>query len=488
MSDALAKAKDVAVSRSRKFMMLDVSGLPHRPLSLEDAGGQTCAAICRSVQCCAGGSSGVSSSRVLVDAARRYIPPVDNRASLSFLRLLANLRWLTVAGQALTVLIVSGPMEIDLPETPLWAGIGALALFNAYATWRARVHREASAMLIFLHILVDVLSLSWMVGWSGGIENPFSSLFLLPIALSIHVLPHRWVWVTAAASLVGYSFSALFARELPHVHGIFGDAFSLHKAGMLANFVVSGVVVLVFFTRMAAAWRQSEREVARLREQFARNEGIIALATHAASVAHELNTPLGTLMLMVEDLRNEAQSAAQREEFATMKALLEVCRDRVRELASPADTGVSSIYASGVDIERVIERWQLVRPTIELHRTGSMQGLERVDPAVGHLLQALLNNAADAGEKAGTGRVDLLVETDQRALRASIRDYGAGFDQTQAMLPGTLFRSNKPDGLGIGLALSHATVERLGGELSMHSATDGPGVVVSFHLPMAVKT
>jgi two-component system sensor histidine kinase RegB len=46
-----------------------------------------------------------------------------------------------------------------------------------------------------------------------------------------------------------------------------------------------------------------------------------------------------------------------------------------------------------------------------------------------------------------------------------------------------LFRTTKPDGLGIGLVLSHATVERLGGELSMAPPAEGSGVRVNFRLP-----
>lgn len=412
---------------------------------------------------------------------------MDTRASLSFIRLFANLRWLAIIGQTLTVVVVTGPLQLPLPEVPLWAGIGALAVFNVYATWRARSGVDASIPLVFLHILVDVISLTWMIAWSGGIENPFSSLFLLPIALSILALPGPWVWGTAVACMLGYGISALLAQELPHVHGLFGDAFSIHKAGMFVSSAVSAGVVLIFFTRLAAAWRKSEWEVARLREQFTRNEGIIALATHAASVAHELNTPLGTLTLMVEDLASEAATDAQREEYATMKSLLLVCRDRVRELATPAEVSQPGGAASNVGLERVIERWQLIRPAIDLRRTGSTASLEKVDPAVGHLLLALLNNAADAGEQAGSSRVDLHIELDNGGVRMSIRDYGVGFEHAQPVLPGTLFRTNKPGGMGIGLALSHATVERLGGTLSMQAASDGPGVLVSFALPARMK-
>jgi two-component system, sensor histidine kinase RegB len=240
-------------------------------------------------------------------------------------------------------------------------------------------------------------------------------------------------------------------------------------------------VILFFFTRMASARRDSERKVAQLQESFARNEGIVALATHAASVAHELNTPLGTLTLMVEDLAGDAAGEARREDYETMRKLLESCRDCVRDLARPADAG--SGHSTGADMERIVARWRLVRPTVELHRTGSIAAAQKVDVAVGHLVQALLNNAADASQQAGSSRVDLHIETSGAGMTASIRDYGPGLALAQPLLPGTLFRSGKPDGMGIGLALSHATVERLGGKLSMQAAMDGPGIVVSFHLP-----
>jgi len=97
-----------------------------------------------------------------------------------------------------------------------------------------------------------------------------------------------------------------------------------------------------------------------------------------------------------------------------------------------------------------------------------------IDRDIGHLLLALLNNAADASASTGQHRVKLRINLERETLSGEIRDYGTGF--TDAHLLPALFDSSKPDGLGVGLALSHATIERLGGTLSIASRPDGARV------------
>jgi two-component system sensor histidine kinase RegB len=415
---------------------------------------------------------------------------MTNRPSLEMppglLRSLAALRWFAVGGQIVTVALVTWVLGIALDPAPLWAGIAALAAFNAWATWRARAQARPAAVEVAAHAFVDIAALAWMIGWSGGAMNPFAPLFLLPIALVAVALPPRWVVATAAFGCVGYAASAHFGRPLPPLHGVLVDAFNLHLAGMAVMFAISVAVIVFFVTRLAEALRRRERELARLREQFARNEGILALATHAAAVAHELNTPLGTLTLMLEDrLDQTPRGDDAREELETMAALVDVCRDRVRALAAPAEQAAGSVAEA---LDGIVERWRLVRPAVVLERSGTVEDLpgDALEPAVGHLLLALLNNAADAGERAGDPRVALHVETAGGELRGSVRDHGPGFASAEAHLPGTLFRSTRAGGLGVGLALSHATVERLGGTLSMQPAADG-GVIVAFRLPLRTE-
>src|SRR5690606_3158317 len=171
-----------------------------------------------------------------------------------------------------------------------------------------------------------------------------------------------------------------------------------------------------------------------------------------------------------------------RDDLLNMRKLVDVCRDRVRELAAPATDGDLVGGMNSMDLECVIDRSVVIRPTIQLVRTGGVAGDTRVDPAVSHLLQALFNNAADASQAAGVDRVDLRLDIDEREIVGEIRDYGAGFSEARSFLPSTMYTSDKPDGMGIGLALSHATVERMGGELSMKSCV-GPGVRIGFRLP-----
>lgn len=391
-------------------------------------------------------------------------------SAFSFLRTLCSLRWLAIAGQAATILVASAVLGLALPLEPLWIGVGVLIGFNVYASLRLRHSRDLSHATAFGHLLVDMAVLAWMVGWSGGLSNPFGMMFLILTALAALALPRNWALAAALAGISGYFAAAILGQPLR------GDVntHTLLLWGLGANFLISVVVVLVFTTRLAADLRARERELARLRERFTRNEGIVALATHAAAMAHELNTPLATMTLLADEIAAEVKEPELKQDVATLSQLLALCRERIRNLAVP----------SAVDLVRVVGQWRLIRPTIDLQRSGALPASLRVDPAIAHLLQALLNNAADAGEAASEPRVDLHLEYGYGALRGEVRDYGRGFDPDQTLLPATsLFNSGKPGGLGVGLALSHATVEQMGGEMTM-TAADGGGTRIRFYLPL----
>lgn len=406
--------------------------------------------------------------------------------SLGLIRFLSWLRWLAVGGQAIAVFLVVHVWQVPLEKIPLWGGILALAAFNLWAGDRPGRPGGESEIEVLLHIAFDVAVLAWLIAWSGGSMNPFVSFFLLPIAL-VTVALRRWaVLVVCALCTLGYAAAVAGGRPLPHAHALMDDSLDLHLWGMAATFAISAALLIFFLSQLARALQARERELARMQEKFTRNEGIVALATHAASVAHALNTPLGSLTLMIEDQLAETKPGTpQRADTELMASLVNACRDRVRELAAPANGPDADERSLPEQIDATVLSWQLLRPAVALQRSVHVSARAdfTLDPGIGHLLQVLLNNAADASAQSHSSRVDLDIAADDEDLRGAVRDYGPGIDAADPPLPARLFRTNKPHGWGMGLALSHAAVERLGGELAMEDASGG-GTVVRFRVPL----
>lgn len=398
-----------------------------------------------------------------------------------FLRTLMLLRWVAVAGQSLAILAVTRGLGVPLAQAPLWAGVAALAAYNLAVSLRPPA-APVTALRALLHLAVDIAQLALVIAVSGGATNPFVSLFLVPIALATLALPVRAILGVAALATLGYAVAAWWGPPLPHVHGLAG-LFDLHLAGMAVNFLLTAAVFVAVLTRLAALRDERERELADLRESRARDEGILGLATHAAAMAHSLNTPLATLTLLLDDLAEDlVPQSALREEAERAQALVAVCRDQVRALARAADPAAQRVLPLAGWIDELVARWELLRPEVGLDRETALPPLRvRADPAVAHLLQALLDNAADASRQRGRERVSLRLRVVDDALLGEVEDEGSGAPLGgRAPLP---YRSDKQHGLGVGLALSHATVERLGGSLELKPG--GGGSVAQFRLPLA---
>lgn len=403
------------------------------------------------------------------------------RIDSGFLRTLMHLRWFAALGQALAIWVALHWLALPLPGWPLWLGVAALVCFNGYLTLRQTL--PTTPQLAVLHLAVDIAELSWAIGWSGGAMNPFVSLFLVPIALSTLALPVRHIVLVAVMATAGYAAAAIFGLPLPHIHGITGT-FDLHLAGMAVNFALSAVVFVAVLTRLAALRDAREREIARLREQSARDEGILGLATHAAAMAHTLNTPLGTLTLLLDDLSDDhAGNPTLHEDLDRARALVAHCRDQVRKLVHDAHPDEHARLPLDQYLDNVISRWELLRPSMQLLRDVQLPTTEvRADPALEHLLQALLDNAADASASRDQTLLNLKLQVVDDDLVGVISDRG-GDALAREPLTHQLFGTSKPEGLGVGLALSHATVERLGGELTLQSAIDG--AITRVRLPLS---
>jgi two-component system sensor histidine kinase RegB len=402
---------------------------------------------------------------------------------------LAWLRLCAVSGQALTIAIVARALGMTLPVVPLALGIGVLATFALIAFWRLRQPWPVGLAEAFGHVGVDIGVLTWLLYWSGGATNPFVSLLVMPIALAAAALPLRYVAGVAVLAAAGYLLLIPWHVPLPLLHPAGSGDFNLHVAGMAINFVITAAVLAFFIARLARALREREAEVQRERERALRDEGILAIATQAAGTAHELNTPLSTIRTLLAELqREQAGNGALAADLALLAGQAERCRDILRELVAVGSRQLAGIPQRLVlaDFVRDCEQqFRLLRPEVELQVALDADTDARMleaTPDLRHALINLLSNAADASLAAGNAAIELDVAAAIDQVEFGIRDHGTGGMIANAA--GTAFQTSKRDGLGLGLALAHATAERLGGELSAQVPAGG-GLLQRLRVPLA---
>lgn len=389
---------------------------------------------------------------------------------------LAWLRLCAVGGQSLTVAIVASVLGIKIPILPLVIGIGALGGFAAFAFWRLRQPWPVTPVEAFGHIVVDIGVLTWLLYFSGGAANPFVSLLVMPIALAAAALPLLYVIAVALLASTCYLSLVPWNVPLPPLSASDSSAFNLYVTGSVANFVVIAAVLAFFIARLARALREREKDVQRERERTLRDEGILAIATQAAGTAHELNTPLSTIRTLLTELRREhAGDHALNADLGLLSGQAERCRDILRELVAVGSRQLVG-KPQRLTLVRFVrdceDQFRLLRPEIELQvdveRDAAAREIEAA-PTLRHALINLLNNAADASLGAGKPAIELGVTAGTRQVEFSVRDHGRGSTPGH----GTAFQTSKSDGLGLGLALAHATAERLGGTLRAEALASG---------------
>ena len=115
------------------------------------------------------------------------------------LRTLTLIRWIAIVGQAFTIALVHFSLEFRLPLWPLLAAVGLSALINLVLRSRFAATTRLTERSAALLLGYDILQLAFLLGLTGGLQNPFSILLIVPVTLSATTLSLRTTVVLCAA-------------------------------------------------------------------------------------------------------------------------------------------------------------------------------------------------------------------------------------------------------------------------------------------------
>ena len=402
---------------------------------------------------------------------------------------LIRLRWAAIAGHVATIAVSYRMLGITLPLQSLGAIVAAEVLVNGMAMALRKSGRRVEAHWLALSMALDVLLLTALLYFTGGPFNPFSFLYLVHIALAAVVLRPRSTWALAGLSLLCSGILFVDHRPLP-LTGLDHDAqMYVHLRGMWVALGVATGFIVYFLMRVMRALAEREAELSQARHLAARQEKLASLATLAAGAAHELATPLATIAVTAKELERQLDTlppSAMGEDVGLIRAEVERCRAILDRMAAgagesagegPREVSVADVVAASVaELGPSVPLQVAIEPGLDARR------LRLPLRALSQALRGLVQNAMDASPRGA----EIQLEADERSgwLRFVVRDRGQGMPADVLARAGEPFFTTKPPGrgMGLGLFLARALVERLGGQLQIQSAA-GEGTTAIVSLP-----
>lgn len=399
------------------------------------------------------------------------------------LRTLTLLRWISIAGQIAVLVVAPWYFDLVLPVGPCSMAVGASVALNIWITLVFPANKRLADHEAMLMLLFDLAQMVYLVGVTGGLNNPFALLVIVPVTISASALELKSTIFLGGLSIqlvtaIGFIYKPLHFRN--------GEILSLPTQLEIGFWtaIVSGTVFLAAYSRrIAVEMRAMSDALLAAQMALAREQKLTDLGGVVAAAAHELGTPLATIKMVAAELIDELDGQPGLQEDAKLiRDQTDRCRDILRSMGRAGKDDLLLRQAPLIAVVREaaephLNRGKTVEITDHLGLPFPPAVLRR--PEIIHGLRNLIQNAVDFA--ASTVWVDLEWQGGQ--IRVRIVDDGAGFP------PHLIHRIGDPfvrlrrepqqeglrpeyEGMGLGLFIAKTLLERTGADLTFANATD----------------
>lgn len=436
-------------------------------------------------------------------------PPADH-ASLTLLA--QRLTSLRAGGIALLALLLLLAQTLALPLAyPNLLLIGAEWLLLHLFVLLSQRKWQPTTLSLTLQLIADVAIVASLLAFSGGVHNPFFALLLLPLLISVGILPLRAQYslltvILSAATLLTL-LPAPTASHPPQLHaslyallfqldgGIVRDTpFNpldvLARLGLWLNLILMASLTAFFLGKLHQRLHTQQQALHLADTQAREQQHLLTLGLNAASMAHELSTPLATISLLASEAQDAwdcQQPQEARQALTQIQQLVHTCKQQISQSLRQQHLERSdSLRLRPWDdyLREQLAHWQALYPQAQLQLTLDIppdQSPQMLDlPVLTHSLTSLLANAY---QSMPDRPIHLHLQQDKQLVHLCLHDQGPGFPASLLAHFPHPAPSDKPDGHGVGLALAHANFNRLGGSLQLDNPPQG-GARVCLTLPL----
>ena len=380
-----------------------------------------------------------------------------------------------------------------MPWLEILLTILALIISNLFLYPRYSVNSRLSETSTTFVIAGDILQLALLIFFTGGLSNPFVVLFITPIAITVTSLPIRSTSILITLTIIFITILGFFNYPLEN------DLTNLFVPPIfILGMWVSLFVTILFLSFYAGGLTDESRKISaalKVAENLlVREKNLSSLDGLAAAAAHHLGTPLGTISLIANELKNDdGVNESAKKDLMILSQEVDKCKKILGSLGekpSSDDDLITKIELQAL-LEELCELIKIKEIKFSINFNEGDLGIKEILlTRRSELLLGLANiieNAADFAKST----VELNVSKKDKFINLEINDDGKGFSSSILSRIGDPYvssrskSSNNGDGLGLGFFISKTLLERLNITLQAYNKVyPDHGAIVLIRIPL----
>ena len=244
-----------------------------------------------------------------------------------------SLRWIGIIGQLISVYIVYFFLNFDFNFilSNLIIFIGILSNFYLIFIYNKTQLSDRSA-LIFL--MIDIFQLGSLIYLTGGIINPFVIFLLIPSVFASSNLGIRTNLFLVITTILMITFLTFYSEDLPaplnnHFHVSNYYYFSIPIA-----FIIALIFLNYFAIVFGSESRKRKEALSKMEEIMAQEHEMLSLGGQAAAAAHSLGTPLSTIKIISQELKQQLKDRKElTSDIELLSSQVERCNQILKRLS-----------------------------------------------------------------------------------------------------------------------------------------------------------
>jgi two-component system, sensor histidine kinase RegB len=404
-----------------------------------------------------------------------------------------RLRWLAVLGQLAAIFIVAHGLEFDVPAVPCLAIVGLSALLNLVLQIAFNPMQRLEPTYAAVLLALNIVELAALLFLTGGLQNPFSFLFLAPVLISATALPVRLTIALGALAIACASVLVFFYLPLPWDVDEPLVLPPIYLFGVWLSIVLAIGVTSLYSFQVTQEARKLSDALAATELVLTREQHLTQLDGLAAAAAHELGTPLSTIFLISRELeRSLPVDSPLAGDIKTLREQAQRCRDILAKITQLSATGAPfDRMPLSTLIEETVAPYRDfgVAIKVRIAVAGTSEPVGTRNPAILHGVGNFLENAVDFAR----ATVEVNAWWNTETVEIVISDDGPGFAPDILKRIGEPYLSRRRgideaqsehDGLGLGVFIARTLLERTGAKVSFTNRTfPDHGAVVQIAWP-----